>query len=292
MLRQIINYRRFIILFLTVLLVAVLLFPELQRRPVYFLGRPVVFLISGLQKGLTWTAHGIGGLWNGYINLISVQRENETLKRDLARLQNETLQLQEAAQANERLEQLLNFRRTNAFHTLVAAVIGRDPSNWYRTLMIDKGTREGVAIDMGVITPVGVVGRVIKADPTVSQVLLVTDRNSAVAALIQRTRDEGLVEGTERGLARIKYLSLLADLKEGDLVLTSGLTGYFPKGLLIGTLGRATKKELDLFQQAEVIPSVDFSKLEEVLVVTALEDRIPPAGRPGSPASEGSQNKK
>jgi rod shape-determining protein MreC len=292
MLRQIINYRRFIILFLAILLVAVVLFPELQKRPVYFLGRPVVFLISGLQKGLTWTANGIGGVWNGYINLISVRRENEILKRDVVRLQDENLQLQEAAQANERLEQVLNFRKANDFHTLVAAVIGRDPSNWYRTLMINKGIRDGVAIDMGVITPVGVVGRVIKADPTVSQVLLVTDRNSAVAALIQRTRDEGLVEGTERGLARIKYLSLLADLKDGDLVLTSGLTGSFPKGLPIGTLGHATKKELDLFQQAEVIPSVDFSKLEEVLVVTALEDRPPPSGPSAHPASEGTQNRK
>jgi rod shape-determining protein MreC len=292
MLRQIINYRRFIILFLAVLLVAVVLFPELQKRPVYYLGRPAVFLLSGLQKALTWTANGIGGVWNGYINLVSVRRENEILKRDVVRLQDENVQLQEAAQANERLEQILNFRKANAFHTLVAAVIGRDPSNWYRTLMINKGTRDGVAIEMGVITPVGVVGRVIKADPTVSQVLLVTDRNSAVAALIQRTRDEGLVEGTERGLARIKYLSLLADLKEGDLVLTSGLTGSFPKGLPIGTLGHATKKELDLFQQAEVVPSVDFSKLEEVLVITSLEDRPPPSGPPAPTASEGSQYRK
>jgi rod shape-determining protein MreC len=292
MLRQIINYRRFIILLLAVLLVAVLLFPELQRRPVSFLGRPVVFLISGLQKGLTRTTDGVASLWRGYIDLISVRRENARLKQDLDRLQSENLQLQEAAQTNERLQQLLDFKKSNAYPMVAAAVIGRDPSNWYRTLMIDKGTRDGVAIDMGVITPVGVVGRVIKTDSKVSQVLLVTDRNSAVAALIERTRDEGLVEGTERGLARIKYLSLLADLKAGDLVLTSGLTGNFPKGLPIGTLGRVTKKELDLFQQAEVVPSVDFSKLEEVLVITSLGDRPPPSGRSGSPAAERPQNSK
>lgn len=292
MLRQIINYRRFILLFLTVLFVAVLLFPELQRQPGSFLGRPVVFLISGLQKGLTLTSEGFANLWKGYIDLISVRRENARLKQDIDRLQGENLQLQEAARANERLEQLLEFKKSNAYSMLAAGVIGRDPSNWYRTLMIDKGTRDGVAIDMGVITPVGLVGRVIKADSRVSQILLVTDRNSAVAALIQRTRDEGLVEGTERGLARIKYLSLLADLKAGDLVLTSGLTGNFPKGLPIGTLGRVTRKELDLFQQAEVVPSVDFSKLEEVLVITSIGERPPPAGRSGSPAGESPQNKK
>ncbi|HUK55683.1 MAG TPA: rod shape-determining protein MreC [Nitrospiria bacterium] len=292
MLRQIINYKRFIILLLTVLFVAVLLFPELQKRPVYFLGRPVVFLVSGLQKGLARTSDGFANVWRGYINLISVQRENGVLKQDLARLQSENLRLQEAAQADERLRLLLDFKKANAYSMVPASVIGRDPSNWYRTLTIDKGTRDGVAIDMGVINPAGVVGRVIKTDPTLSQVLLVTDRNSAVAALIQRTRDEGLVQGTERGLARIKYLSLLADLKEGDLVLTSGLTGNFPKGLPIGTLGRVTKKDLDLFQQAEVVPSVDFSKLEEVLVITSImEDRSPPAGRSSSPAA-GPQNKK
>ncbi len=273
MFRQIINYRRFIVLFLVVLLVTALLFPELQKRPFYFLGRPVVFVISGLQEGLTWIGGGIGNVWKGYINLVSVQRENEHLKQDLARLQNEKIQLQEAAHANERLQELLDLKKAAAYHGLAAAVIGRDPSNWYRTLMINKGSRDGVAVDMGVITPTGVVGRVIKAEPAVSQVLLVTDRNSAVAALIQRTRDEGLVEGTEKGLARIKYLSLLSDVKQGDLVLTSGLTGSFPKGLSIGTLGRVTKKELDLFQQAELTPTVDFSKIEEVLVVTFLDDR-------------------
>ncbi|MBI3811719.1 MAG: rod shape-determining protein MreC [Nitrospirae bacterium] len=273
MLRQIINYRRFIVLFLVVLLVTVLLFPELQKRPFYFLGRPVVFVISGLQKGLTWIGGGFGTVWNGYVNLVSVRRENEQLRRDLARLQNETIRLQEDAHANERLQELLDLKKAAAYHGLAAAVIGRDPSNWYRTLMIDKGSRDGVAVEMGVITPAGVVGRVIKAEPAVSQVLLITDRNGAVAALVQRTRDEGLVEGTEKGLARIKYLSLLADVKQGDLVLTSGLTGGFPKGFPIGTLGRITKKEPDLFKEAEVTPNVDFSKIEEVLVITSLDDR-------------------
>jgi len=182
MLRQIINYRRFIVLFLIVLLVTALLFPEMQKRPFYFLGRPVVFVISGLQKGLTWIGGGIGNGWRGYINLVSVQRENEQLKRALAGLHSENIQLQEAAHANERLQELLDLKAGASYRLLAAAVIGRDPSNWYRTLMINKGSRDGVAVDMGVITPGGVVGRVIKAEPAVSQVLLITDRNSAVAS--------------------------------------------------------------------------------------------------------------
>ncbi len=273
MLRHIINYRRSIVLFLVILLVTALLFPELQKRPFYFLSRPVVFVLSGLQAGLTWIGGGVGNTWTGYINLVSVRRENERLRQDLSRLQNENLQLQETARAAERLQEFLDFKKNATYHLLAAAVIGRDPSNWYRTLMINKGSRDGVAVEMGVITPAGVVGRVIKTGPAVSQVLLMTDRNSTVAALTQRSRDEGLVEGTEKGLARIKYLSLLADVKEGDLVLTSGLTGSFPKGLAIGTIGRVTKKELDLFKEAEVIPGMDFSMIEEVLVVTSVEDR-------------------
>jgi len=273
MLRQIINYRRSLVLFLVILLVTVLLFPELQKRPFYVLSRPVVFVLSGLQAGLAWVGGGIGNTWTGYINLVSARRENERLKQDLARSQNENIQLQETARAAARLQEFLELKKNAAYHLLAASVIGRDPTNWYRTLMINKGSREGIAVDMGVITPSGVVGRVIKTGPAVSQVLLMTDRNSTVAALTQRSRDEGLVEGTEKGLARIKYLSLLADVKEGDLVLTSGLTGSFPKGLPIGTIGRVTKKELDLFKEAEVIPGMDFSTIEEVLVVTSVEDR-------------------
>jgi len=291
MLRQRANHRRIFILLLILLLLGVILFPELQKRPLYFLARPVVLVITGLQAGLTWIGGGFGHVWQNYFDLVSVKRENDLLKQDLARLQNEKIQLLEAAQAADRLQQLLDLKEAVSYHLVAARIIGRDPSNWYRTVMINKGTRDGVNVEMGVITPVGVVGRVIKSSATASQVLLATDRNSAVAALIERTRDEGLVEGTENGMARIKYLSLLAELQEGDLVLTSGLTGVFPKGLQIGTLGRTTKKESDLFQQAALVPSVDFSKLEEVLVITSLEERPGPPGRsgPSSPELKGSR---
>lgn len=271
MLQPIKKSRHLILFVLVVLFVILFLFPEMQKRPVHFLARPVVFFISEMQKGLTRLERGLGDTWNGYLYLRSVRRENRLLKEELTRLLNENVRLREAARANERLQQILEFKKGNAYAVQAAAVIGRDPSNWYRTLLIDKGEQDGVLVEMGVITPRGVVGRVIKTGPTVSQVLLLTDRNSAVAALIQGTRDEGLVEGTERGSARIKYLSLLAEAKEGDLVLTSGLTGIFPKGLRIGTLGAVMKNEPDLFQQAEVTPILDFSKLEEVLVITSLE---------------------
>ena len=222
-----------------------------------------------------FVTQGVGRIWSGYMDLTQVREENLKLREELHRLQDENIRLLEARAAYDRLEQLLSFKIQSPYPVIAARVVGRDPTNWYRTLMIDKGEREGVAVDMGVIVPSGVVGRVIKTAPHLSQVLLLTDRNSAIAALVQRTRDEGIVEGTEEGLARIKYLSTLSELQEGDRVLTSGLAGSFPKGLFIGQIHRVEKQERALFQQAEIIPSVDFSKLEEVLVIVSPESKIP-----------------
>src|SRR3972149_5958777 len=274
MLRFIIGYKRLIILLLISVFVIFFLFPELQKRPVYYMMRPFVYLISSLQKGLMFAVSGVGGVWSGYIDLTEVREKNQKLREELHRLQNENIQLLEAKAAYDRLEPLLAFKTQSPYPVITARVIGRDPTNWYRTLMIDKGEREGVTVDMGISVPSGAVGRVIKTTPERSQVLLLTDRNSAIAALIQRTRDEGIVEGTEKGLARIKYLPPLSELQVGDPVLTSGLAGSFPKGMLIGRIHRVEKQEMALFQQAEVIPSVDFSKLEEVLVIMSPEGQI------------------
>lgn len=264
------NHPGLVILFCLGLLVVVFLFPELQRRPLHSLARPFVFLLTGAQAGFTYIGQGLGNLWTDYIDLTSVRQENKRLKKDLAQAQQTNILLQETAQTRAQREQLLRFKNQNTYSLLMASVIGRDISNWYRTVKIDKGARDGVAVEMGVIVPMGVVGRVIETSRTTSRVLLLTDRNSAVAGRVQRTRDEALVQGTERGLARLQYLSLLAKAKEGDLVLTSGLAGVFPKGLWIGSIGTVMKEEHSLFQQAELRPRVDFSRLEEVLVITSL----------------------
>jgi rod shape-determining protein MreC len=135
-------------------------------------------------------------------------------------------------------------------------------------VVLDKGERDGIRPEMGVVTLTGAVGRVVKSSATSSVVLLLTDPNNAVTALVQRTRDEGIIEGTVSGKARLKYIPLLAAVRVGDPVVTSGLTGGFPKGVPIGTITGIQKDEGDLFQTAEVQPEVDFTKLEEVLVVT------------------------
>jgi rod shape-determining protein MreC len=161
---------------------------------------------------------------------------------------------------------------------VAAQVIGRDATNRYRAIILNKGESDGIKPDMGVITPAGVVGRVVKTTGASSVVLLVTDPNNAIAGLIQRTRDEGIVEGTQQGLAQLKYIPLLSTLRDGDRVVTSGLVGGFPRGLAIGTITHIDKQEGALFQSAELMPEVDVGRVEEVLVIQASYGQSTKAG--------------
>jgi rod shape-determining protein MreC len=185
----------------------------------------------------------------------------------LEHLKGQNDQLREAAAATERLTALLEFKKQANISMVAAQVIGRDTGNWYRTILLNKGQSDGFKPDMGVVTPAGVVGRIVKTTAATSVVLLVTDPNNAIAGLIQRTRDEGIVEGTTQALARLKYIPLLSNARPGDQVVTSGLVGGFPRGLTIGTITRIDKDEGALFQSAELTPDVDVGRIEEVLVI-------------------------
>jgi rod shape-determining protein MreC len=267
MFRTALTHRRWLILMLSVVAVIILLSPGLQKRPFHFFGEPITSLLIRLQSGVVALTGGIGDVWKGYIALVHTRRENLKLLEELQQLQDENLRLQELALENSRLQQLLDLKQTSSLKLAAARVVGRDPTNWYRTITINKGERDGLRVDMGVISTVGVIGRIIKTTPVASQVLLLTDHSSSIAALIQRTRDEGLIEGTEGGSARMKYLPMLSEVGVGDTVLTSGLVGSFPKGLMVGQVSAVHKKEDGLFQVAQIQPAVDFTKLEEVLVI-------------------------
>jgi rod shape-determining protein MreC len=212
---------------------------------------------------------GIANRWQQYVALQGVWEENQQLRKEIEWLRGQNNQLRESATATARLTALLQFKE-QALPTMVAAqVIGRDATNRYRAIILNKGESDGIKSDMGVITPAGVVGRVVKTTGASSVVLLVTDPNNAIAGLIQRTRDEGIVEGTQQGLAQMKYIPLLSTLRDGDRVVTSGLVGGFPRGLAIGTITRIDKQEGELFQSAELMPEVDVGRVEEVLVIQA-----------------------
>lgn len=278
MLRRRNIYKRFLILSFILGLAVVLISPELQKKPLRWLEVPIGGAIYYIQQGTYGVLNGIGGVWYGYVNLIHVRQENEQLHAEVERLRGENNLLKEEGALAERLQSVLDFKESAPFGLVAASVIGRDPTHWYRTIILNKGEAEGVKVDMGVITPAGVVGKVIKTGPHHAQVLLMTDRSSAVAAIVQRTRDEGIVQGMEEGAIRLKYLPHFSEVVVGDTLVTSGLEGSFAKGLKIGEIEKVEKKEHELFLQVRVTPQINLSKLEEVLIITSTGEPHEKAG--------------
>lgn len=251
------------------LLAALFLFPGQSQGLLEYLDGPVGQLVRLPLEAVSSLDQGISNMWQQYVALQSVEDENHRLRQEIEWLRGQNNQLREAASATQRLTALLQFKE-QALPTMIAAqVIGRDASNRYKSVIVNKGDSDGIQKDMGVITPSGVVGRVVKTTGATSVVLLVTDPNNAIAGLIQRTRDEGIVEGTLQGRAKLKYIPMLSAVKEGDYVVTSGLVGGFPRGLAIGTITGIAREEGALFQTAELAPEVDVNHVEEVLIIQA-----------------------
>ena len=169
--------------------------------------------------------------------------------------------------ANRRLGKLLALRDELGVAAVAARVVGRSPTAWVHTVVLDKGERHGISKGMAVLTPEGVVGQVVSVSAHAARVLLISDPNSGVDALVQRTRARGIVAGTIEGGCLLKYIQRGDDVAAGDTVITSGLDGIFPKGQLIGTVARVGKKDSRIFQDVEVILSAELAKVEEVLVV-------------------------
>ncbi|MDH5740927.1 MAG: rod shape-determining protein MreC [Nitrospira sp.] len=277
--------RRVALALAVILVLGFLLLPGQLQTVFQTVGSPFGWIISWPLQAVAGIHDRIADVWGQYVALQGVEEDNRQLRREVDLLQEQNAQLRESAAATERLAALLEFKK-QALPTLVAAqVIGRDTGNWYKTIILNKGTSDGLQSDQGVITPAGVVGRVVKTTSSTAVVLLLTDPNNAIAGLIQRTRDEGIIEGTTHGVARLKYVPLLSTAKPGDRVVTSGLVGGFPRGLAIGTITRIDKEDEALFQSAELSPEVDPNRVEEVLVI--LPSSFPTEGeRLGAPKSK------
>ena len=232
------------------------------------LGTVFLEVLQPLQ-GVTATGVGqVRSLWTSYVSLVGVVGENRDLRDRVRTLEAERQRLTELELENARLERLLDFRSSMPAKALTARVVGKDASGWFETFTLDRGEQDGVQPGMAVVCADGVAGRIASVSPHASRVLLVSDHNSGVDALIQRTRARGILEGTLSGTASLKYVKPSEELEVGDLVVTSGLDGIFPKGLRLGRVVGVTRRESGLFQLAEVVPFVDFSKLEEVLILT------------------------
>ncbi|NOY52055.1 MAG: rod shape-determining protein MreC [Deltaproteobacteria bacterium] len=223
--------------------------------------------VSWVETGLSTISSGALGIYQGYFHLVDVKRENQALRKRVALLENRLHILHEKAVENQRLRKLLHFQETRPFALLPAGVVGKDFNSWSRTLVINQGSRSGVQTGMAVVRPEGVVGRILTTSNHFSLVQLILDSNSDIPAIVERTRAEGIVSGKIPDRCRIKYLNRLADIVVGDRVLSSGLGGIYPKGLIIGTVNSVHKKKYGLFQEVIITPAVDFAKVEEVFVV-------------------------
>jgi rod shape-determining protein MreC len=248
-------------------------------------GLPVLQVVtfgsfSEVQRATMSFIDGVRGMWSGYVALQQVQQENAALKQELQTLQIRLQQERAEAQRTDNLRQLLELRERAQLDTTAAEVIAGAASPDFRTVTIDKGTSHGVGGDMAVISPAGVVGRVVLPSARASQVQLLIDLNAAAGVLIERTRVQGVVVGVTNGMLNMKYVPGTADVKTGDLVVTSGIDGIYPKGFVIGTIDHVDRGAGE-YHEIVVRPAVDFSRLEEVLIV-----RTPPASRG---VSEGGQ---
>jgi rod shape-determining protein MreC len=205
--------------------------------------------------------------WGGYVGLRQVKSENEILKQELAAAQ---IQMQEQRALSDRtrnLERLLELRGRVALKTTASEVIAAGATPEFRTLTIDKGTGDGLLADMAVIAPAGVVGRIVTPTHRASKVQLLIDRNAAAGALIERSRAQGVViGGGDDQRLRMDYVSEVSDIAVGDVVVTSGIDGIYPKGFIIGHIESVTKNG-PAYREITVKPAVDFSSIEEVLVV-------------------------
>jgi rod shape-determining protein MreC len=234
-------------------------------------------VFAELQRATSRAVSGVQHAWSGYIALRSVRQENETLKRQLATAQ---IQLQEQRAIADRthgLERMLQLQEQLQLKTTVADVIAAGTTLDFRAVTINKGSRQGLKRDMAVVAPDGVVGRIVATSPGAAQVQLLTDVNAAAGAIVERSRAQGIVVGSGDKGFLLEKVSEVADIVVGDVLVTSGIEGIFgvyPKGFVIGRVESLTRKG-SAYDEIRVRPAVDFSSLEEVLVVLSPAPALP-----------------
>jgi rod shape-determining protein MreC len=237
---------------------------KLNNDPI---GPILLWIMRPLQIAAHATTNWIEQIQNSYSILTGYQSENEKLRERIQQLEVEKNRLLEAEATNRRLQQLLEFRSHLPSGSVTASIIANSASSWFQSCLLDKGSADGVRKGMAVVTPLGVVGQVVAVTARTAKVLLLADPNSGVDVLVQRTRARGIVSGSLDNATILKYVKRSEDIQEGDRLVTSGLDGVFPKGIVVGTVIKVRKQTLGLFQHIEVIPAVSLTRTEEVLIV-------------------------
>lgn len=249
--KSLINY----VIFVVLLLFICSLVPAVRSPFLTFFKNPLILITLAERE-----AQGLIFYHSNYVRNDALSRQVELLKQKLASLEEVSLE-------NARLKDLLHFKQQSSFKVIAARVIGRAPDNWSSMIIVDKGSLQGIRPGMSVITYLGFVGRVVETGASLSKIMLANDPDFGVSAVIQRSRQEGLISGTLGDLLIMRYLPKDVDVKVSDKVVTSGLSSKFPKGLTIGTVVDIQEEFSGLGRYCLVKPAVNLSSIEEVLVI-------------------------
>jgi rod shape-determining protein MreC len=224
-----------------------------------------------VQSALSGSIKSVKDAWLRYILLVGLEEENKNLKKKVDELKKTLVTYQESHQEAQRLKKLLSIVDKYHYHFIAARVIGREQAALSRTVLINKGSSDGLKNGMPVVANPGVIGRLVDVSWNASRVLLLIDENSNIDVIVQRNRTQGIVSGAgSRGMI-LKYVSKAQDVQEGDVIISSGMGGVFPKGWLIGRVMHVDRKDAGLFLKIDIAPFVDLSKLEEVLILSSDE---------------------
>ena len=239
---------------------------QLKSDPI---GPVLMWLLRPWQIGVQVATGWIEEIQQNLTTLTAFKAENEKLRQRIQALEVERNKWLEAEATNRRLQGLLEFRSHLPSGSVTASIIANSASTWFQSCLLDKGSADGLRKGMAVVTPLGVVGQVVSVSARSAKVLLLTDPNSGVDVLVQRTRTRGIVSGSLENGTILKYVKRSEDIQVGDRLITSGLDGIFPKSVMVGTVIKVRKQNLGLFQYVEVMPAVTSERAEEVIVVKA-----------------------
>jgi rod shape-determining protein MreC len=265
-----------------------------QKR--FNMGDPTLFneivteIIAPVQEGIASSKKSASSLWENYLLIVDTSKENTVLKKQISRLESDLTSMEEIRKENLRLKHLLNFSDGLSPQRVLAQVVGWDSANEFKVIRLNKGSDHGIKVMSPVITDHGLVGYVYRVTDNYSDVLTILDQNNRVDVVVERTRTHGIVEGVFNFKCALKYIMRNEPVEVGDKLITAGVGGIYPKGIKVGMITDISKENFGMTLSLEVIPSVDFDKLEEVLVLIPLEESDSQAQEalpvPASPAKE------
>lgn len=226
-----------------------------------------IYLTAPFQEAVTISIRKFKKLWHHYFFLVSASQENDYLKKALSQAVSKNTRCEELEKSNNRLRKILRFNEDFENNILVAEVVAKEPSIWFKSIIINKGIKDGLHNSLPVVIPQGVVGVITNVSDNYSKVMLLIDQSSGIDVIVQRTRVRGIVKGGAAELCTLEYVSRRYDIRIDDVIISSGLDGIFPKGLRVGHVSDVIGQHVDIFQKIVVTPYVNFETVEEVIVI-------------------------